>query len=92
MIKFFKHKGLKLFFETGNFSKINPEHRNRIRMILTILNAAKEVQDINFPGSGLHQLKGKLKGNWSVSVSGNWKIIFKIIESDIFDIDYKDYH
>ena len=92
MIKSFKHKGLRIFFESGNSSKINPEHQKRLRLILTILNAAKDIKDINFPGSGLHQLKGELKGYWSISVSGNWRIIFRFTDSEVSDIDYKDYH
>ena len=92
MIKSFKHKGLRIFFESGNSSKINPEHKKRLRLILSILNAAKDIKDINFPGSGLHQLKGELKGYWSISVSGNWRIIFRFIDNEVSDIDYKDYH
>ncbi|MFH0975801.1 MAG: type II toxin-antitoxin system RelE/ParE family toxin [Spirochaetota bacterium] len=92
MIKSFKHKGLKIFFESGNPLKINPQHQKRIRLILSILNAAKELKDINFPGSGFHQLKGDLKGFWSVTVSGNWRIIFRFNDSEVSDIDYKDYH
>lgn len=92
MIKSFKHKGLKIFFESGNPSKINPEHQKRIRLILSILNAAKDLKDINFPGSGFHQLKCDLKGFWSVTVSGNWRIIFRFNDSEVSNVDYKDYH
>ena len=92
MIKSFKHKGLKQFFESGNFSRINTEHRKKIRLILTMLNAAKEIKDLNYPGSELHQLKGDFKDFWSVSVSGNWRIIFKFLDNDVYDVDYLDYH
>ena len=92
MIKSFRHKGLKQYFESGNFSKIKSEHRKRIRLILTILNAAIEINDLNFPGSGLHQLKGEFKDFWSVSVSGNWRIIFRFADRNVYDIDYVDYH
>ena len=39
-----------------------------------------------FPGWRLHPLKGELKGFWSVSVSGNWRVIFRFEEGDAFDL------
>ncbi len=39
-----------------------------------------------------HQLKGKRKGTWAVTVSGNWRTTFKIQNGDAFDINYEDYH
>lgn len=92
MIQSFRHKGLKLFFESGNFSKVQPEHRKRLKLILTILHAASEIKDLNYPGSNLHRLTGEYKEFWTVNVSGNWRIIFRFEEGDVFDIDYLDYH
>ena len=92
MIKSFRHKGLQKFFEKGDFSKIRPEHRKRIGLILTIIYAAKEIRDINFPGSNLHRQSGKYQLFWSVSVSGNWRIILKFEDGDAYDLDYLDYH
>jgi proteic killer suppression protein len=92
MIQSFKHKGLKLFFETGNYSKIQPSHRKKLRLILTILHAAVDITDLNYPGSNLHRLSGDYNNYWSVNVSGNWLIIFKFEDSDVFDVDYLDYH
>lgn len=40
----------------------------------------------------LHALKGELAGFWSVSVSGNWRIIFRFIGADVELVDYLDYH
>lgn len=47
---------------------------------------------MNFPGSGLHQLKGKLKGCWAVKVTGNWLVIFRFERGDAWEVDYDDYH
>jgi proteic killer suppression protein len=60
--------------------------------LLDRLNASSAVKDMNFPGSGLHQLKGKLRGYWSVKVSGNWRVMFLFKNGDAFDVDYVDYH
>ena len=92
MIQSFKHKGLKLFFESGNYSKVQPAHRKRLKLILTILHAASDVQDLNYPGSNLHRLSGELKDFWAVNVSGNWRIVFRLEDGDVFDVDYLDYH
>jgi proteic killer suppression protein len=88
----FKHKGLESFFLEGNSSKIQHKHLNRLRLILAQLNAAKEIRDLNFPGSNLHSLKGDLKDFWSITVSGNWRIIFKFDKGEIYLVDYLDYH
>lgn len=47
---------------------------------------------MNLPGYRLHRLKGDLKHFWSVSVSGNWRIIFRFESKDTFDVDLIDYH
>ena len=54
----------------------------------------RNIQDINFPGSNLHQLKGNLKGQWAVTVQANWRITFEYDEktSDVYIVDYQDYH
>ncbi len=44
------------------------------------------------PGFGLHPLKGKLKGFWGVSVSGNWRIVFRFEKGNAYDVDLIDYH
>jgi proteic killer suppression protein len=92
VIRGFAHKGLRKFFETGSSAGIRPEHNKRLRLILGVLNAAVTIQDISLPGLGLHQLTGKLSGFWSVSVSGNWRVIFRFEEGEALSVNYLDYH
>jgi proteic killer suppression protein len=47
---------------------------------------------MNLPGLSLHPLKGSLKNYWSVSVSGNWRVIFRFEDGYVLDVDYLDYH
>jgi len=61
-------------------------------MILTLLDSAVDVQDMNFPGSDLHSLKGNLGGFWAVKVNGNYRLIFRFEKENAFDVDYIDYH
>jgi proteic killer suppression protein len=92
MIITFKHKGLKTYFETGNGSKIKQDHTKRLRLILAKLQSAEEIKDMDFPGSGLHSLKGDKKNYWSVSISGNWRLIFRFEKGYAYEVDYIDYH
>ncbi|MEA1897834.1 MAG: type II toxin-antitoxin system RelE/ParE family toxin [Bacteroidota bacterium] len=92
MIKSFKHKGLEDFFHSGKNKGIKPEHANRLGKILDRLNAANEIRDMNYPGSNLHQLTGNLKGQYSVKVSGNWRVFFEFVEGNAYIVNYDDYH
>jgi proteic killer suppression protein len=92
MIKTFAHKGLEDFFYAGSKKGILPEHSSKLERILDRLNAAGDVQDMNYPGSYLHRLSGDKKGQFSVRVSGNWRIFFEFINGDAYIVDYDDYH
>jgi proteic killer suppression protein len=92
MIKSFKHKGLEDFFYTGTKKGIRPEHAGKIGRILDRLNAAADIIDMNYPGSYLHKLTGNLEGQYSVRVSGNWRIFFKFTDGDAYVVNYDDYH
>ncbi|MBE9201439.1 MULTISPECIES: type II toxin-antitoxin system RelE/ParE family toxin [unclassified Nodularia (in: cyanobacteria)] len=92
MIKTFKHKGLKKLFEDDDRSGIQPKHAEKILDILDRLDASTEIQDMRYPGSGLHQLVGDRKGEWSVTVSGNWRVTFRFKNGDAYVVNYEDYH
>jgi proteic killer suppression protein len=92
MIKGFRHRGLEQFFARGNRAGIQARHEKRIRLILARLHASTSQRDMRLPGLRLHPLKGKRKGTWSVSVSGNWRITFVFNGTDVTDVDYEDYH
>jgi toxin HigB-1 len=92
MIRRFRHKGLAQFFETGDVRGINAQHAVWLRILLTSLHAAQAPTDMNLPGYRLHQLKGPRKGQWAVSVSGNWRLVFVFDGTDATDVDLVDYH
>ena len=69
-----------------------PNHAKRLRLQLAILDTAQTLQDIAIPGFGLHPLKGKAQGRWSIKVNGNWRLTFEFVEGDVFMLDYEDYH
>lgn len=92
MIKTFKHKGLKHFFETASQAGIRPDHAAKLARQLRQLNDASSASDMNMPGWRLHQLMGGLSGLWAVSVNGNWRITFAFEGEDAILVDYQDYH
>ena len=92
IIKSFKHKGLEQFFYSGSKKGIISAHAKKLGKLLDRLNAATELRDLNFPGSNFHSLSGNYKGMYSISVSGNWRLIFSFKEANVYDIDYLDYH
>lgn len=92
MIKSFRHKGLENYYYNGSKKGIQPKHASKLADILDQLNASVRVEDMNFPGSGLHPLKGDRKGLWAVKVSGNWRVIFLFHEGNAEEVDYLDYH
>jgi len=92
MIRRFRHRGLKRLYDRGDRSGVSTGHVARLERILTLLDVAQRPADIDLPGYRLHPLKGGRKGEWSVSVSGNWRVTFRFDEGDVTDLDYEDYH
>ena len=92
MIRSIRHKGLKRLYESDGLSGVIAEHGMKLRDILVRLDAARSVSDMDLPGFRLHPLKGDRKGFWAVTVRGNWRVIFRFVESDAFEVDYVDYH
>ena len=92
MILRFRHKGLERFFLAGSIRGINAQHAARLRLLLGVLAAAQNPAEMNLLGARLHALKGDLKGFWAVSVSGNWRLIFRFEGVNATDVDLLDYH
>jgi proteic killer suppression protein len=92
MIRSFKHKGLEKFYSTGSKKGIQAAHATCLRMQLTALDTAHCIEDLDIPGYRLHQLKGNRKGLWSITVSGNWRVIFEFQEGHVYIVNYEDYH
>ena len=83
MIKSFRHKGLKKFFESASIAGIQPQHSKRLRMQLLALDTATSIDDMDIPG---------FKNRWSIWVNGNWRVTFEFEDGNSFILDYEDYH
>lgn len=92
MIKSFAHKGIEKFFNAGSKAGIRPDHANKLKRQLAMLNVAREPQEMDYPGWRLHPLSGNMAGHWSIWVSGNWRLTFRFVGEDADVVDYQDYH
>jgi len=92
MIRSFRHRGLKRLYEQGDRRRVNPNHVEKIEVILADLDAAGSIDHMRRPGYRLHPLSGELKGFHAVDVSSNWRIVFRLDAGDVFDVDLVDYH
>lgn len=61
-------------------------------MLLTALDTAATIEDMDIPGFRLHTLKGLNKGRWSIWVNGNWRITFEFRDGHAHVLNYEDYH
>jgi proteic killer suppression protein len=89
----FKHKALKRFYETGSKRGLDADITDKLTNMLAALDAAHDVEDAGlWPGWKLHQLTGDLDGLWSMTVTGNRRLIFSFEDGEARDIDLVDYH
>jgi toxin HigB-1 len=91
----FGHKGLRQLYETGKAKGVPPAVADKLRKLLFALETAESLGQLEmFPGWKLHPLKGDLKGFWSLTVTGNWRLIFHYNEqgNTASDLDLIDYH
>ena len=92
MIRRFRHRGLRRLFEHDDRRGLNPGQVDKIARILAQLKRSSRPGDMDLPGFRLHPLRGSFAGYWSVTVSANWRIIFRFEDGDVTDVDYLDYH
>ena len=92
MIRNFRHRGLRRLYERGERRHLPPDQVDKIERILARLDEAGDAHDMDLPGYRLHLLRGDLAGFWSVTVSANWRIIFRFVDGHAHDVDFVDYH
>ena len=92
VIKSFRHKGLRAFFDTGSKRGIQPKHAGQLRDILAALDAAKSPRDMGAPGFRLHPLNPRSEGVWSVYVAKNWSVDFCFAGEHVESVNYVDHH
>jgi toxin HigB-1 len=91
----FRHKGLRQLYEDDNAKGVPAAMADKLRKFLLALETAETLEQVGrFPGWKLHPLKGELKEFRSLTVTGNWRLIFRYDRetNTATDIDLIDYH
>jgi proteic killer suppression protein len=92
MIRSFKSRALRDYWLKGSVKGIRPDWRDRVHDLLSALDAAAAPQDMALPTFGFHPLKGDRKGDYAVTVSGNWRITFQWKGGHAVRVNMEDYH
>jgi proteic killer suppression protein len=93
IIRKFRHKGLRLLYEDDDPSGVPAQAIRKIKAILAALEFADNLSQVaTMPGWKLHPLRGDRKGEYSITVTGNWRVTFRLQGNAVTDVDFEDYH
>lgn len=93
MIKTFADKETQRVFVNGKSKKLPPDLIRRAIRRLEYIHWATNINDLRVPPSNrLHALKGNREGQYSISINNQWRICFRFIDGDAFDVEITDYH
>lgn len=93
-IESIRHKALRNFAETGKPKGLPGNLPDRLRKMLAYIVAVDSVEELKIPPNyGAHELTGNRAGTWSLTVTKNWRMTFRVnAEGNIEDLDLEDYH
>jgi proteic killer suppression protein len=89
------HRGLRRFIECGDPSGLPPSVVERVRNVVSFLQEMDDPEELRqFPAWRLHRLTGNRRDTWSLTITGNWRLTFRIDDanSEIVALDFEDYH
>ncbi|OGT85630.1 MAG: plasmid maintenance system killer [Gammaproteobacteria bacterium RIFCSPLOWO2_12_FULL_52_10] len=93
MIKSFADRDTEALYLTGKSRRVPPDVLKRARRKLEYLDLATRLDDLRVPpGNRLHELGRNRKGQYSISVNDQWRICFRFIDGDVYDVEFTDYH
>ena len=87
-----RHKGLRALHERDGPARLPASLVPGLRRILFRLQEATHPRSADAPGFRLHPLEGDRAGQWSVRVSGNWRVVCRFVDGEVVDLDLVDYH
>lgn len=89
-----RHKALRRFIESGRPKGLNANVAGRLRKMIAYLAAIEAVDELHAPPNwGAHELTGDRAGTWSLTVTKNWRMTFRVTADGVIaDLDLEDYH
>ena len=93
MIKTFADGHTQSLFETSSSRRLPPDITRRAVRKLEYVDLATRLDDLRVPpGNRFHALEGDRKGQYSISVNDQWRICFRFVDGDAYDVEITDYH
>lgn len=93
MIQNFANTETEQLFATGKSRRLPPDILRRAIMRLTQLDAATRIEDLRLPLSNrLESLSNERTSYWSIRINGQWRLCFRFVDGDAFDVEIIDYH
>ena len=93
MIRSFADKETETLFRTGKSRRLPPDILRRAVLRLNQLEHAMDINELRFPSANrLEALQGDRSGQWSIRVNGQWRVCFRFVDGDVFDVHITDYH
>ena len=93
-IETIRHKALRRFAETGSSKGLPAGSVDRLRNMLAYIDVIEAAEELRVPPNfGAHQLTGDRKGEWSLFVTKNWRMTFRVSATGVVEeMDLEDYH
>jgi toxin HigB-1 len=92
MIRRFRHRGLKIFYENDDRRGVKAAYVDKTARVMARLDVVTRPEELNLPGFRLRRLEGEFAGYWSVTILGDWRIIFRLDLGNTIDVDLIEYH
>ena len=93
MIRSFADRESESLFRTGKSRRFPPDILRRAMLRLNQLEHATLVDDMRFPPSNrLESLRGDKDGLWSTRVNNQWRVCFRFVDGEVFEVEIVDYH
>jgi proteic killer suppression protein len=89
----FRHKGVERFHRDGDARGVSAQYSEKLGAMLTAIQEAEKLSEVErYSGWRLHPLKGNRKGSWSMILTRNHRLTFRVVGALIEDVNVEDYH